>query len=392
MNNARSFCALGALIILGIMLSGAAGAATRDRLQQVESRIDQQKQKQAELDQKAREASDNLLLLRQKLINATEAIQSRSEENEGLQEKLDQLLQDIRDKKTALADERQKLAMVIGTLIELSRQPPETLFLQTTLTTDHIHRSIMLRAVLPRIKEQAETMAHDLVILNDLKIQVGRQKSLVAAAEENMRHQQRDLDQMIATRQGLLQRTEAQKQSIARQLVSLSNEAKDLHQLLDKITPKHAGRDHPLAPLNAVLRPPVGGTVSHTYGSRDEDDVISQGLTYVALPGSPIVAPTAGRVVFAGPFRGYGQIVILQHAGGYHSFLSGFGRIDADMGQDVDAGEPLGVMPAKTGEKPELYFELRHNNEPVDPTSGNITLSRGRGREVLPDHGRAINP
>jgi septal ring factor EnvC (AmiA/AmiB activator) len=82
-----------------------------------------------------------------------------------------------------------------------------------------------------------------------------------------------------------------------------------------------------------------------------------------------------GKVVFAGPFRGYGQILILQHAGGYHSFLAGFGRIDAEMGQDVAKGEPLGVLPAKNGTKPELYFEWRRNNEAVDPTAG-IALSK----------------
>jgi len=59
--------------------------------------------------------------------------------------------------------------------------------------------------------------------------------------------------------------------------------------------------------------------------------------------------------------------LILQHDGGYHSFLAGFGRIDADMGQDVEAGEPLGVLPVKEDTRPELYFEWRHNTEPVDP-------------------------
>ena len=83
-----------------------------------------------------------------------------------------------------------------------------------------------------------------------------------------------------------------------------------------------------------------------------------------------MVAPRAGRVVFVGPFRGYGQIMILQHANGYHSFLAGFGRIDAEMGQDVAAGEPLGVLPVKTGGRPELYFEWRHGEEPVDPING----------------------
>jgi septal ring factor EnvC (AmiA/AmiB activator) len=60
----------------------------------------------------------------------------------------------------------------------------------------------------------------------------------------------------------------------------------------------------------------------------------------------------------------------LQHANGYHSFLSGFGRVDAEMGQELSAGEPLGVLPVKAGTKPELYFEWRRGDTPIDPMSG----------------------
>lgn len=370
-----------ALVLLGSEEAASAAAKAKDRLEQIENQIGQQQQQAAVLDQKAQETTENLTVLRQKLIQATESMQTKAEEDEQLQDRLDELAGDITAKKAALADERGKLAMLTSALIELSRQPPETFFLQTVLTIDHIHRSIILRAVIPRIREQAEIMARDLAALNDLKIQMARQQRLVVAAEQNMHLQQQELDQMIKMRQGFLQRTEAQKEAIAKQLVSLSNEAKDLRQLLDKITPKRGLHSKPLAPLNAVLRQPVAGSLIRGYGARDADDVVSQGMTYASLPGSPVVAPASGRVVFAGPFRGYGQIVILQHAGGYHSFLSGFGRIDADMGQDVEAGEPLGVLPAKAGERPELYFELRYNNEPIDPTSGKIALPQGRERE-----------
>jgi septal ring factor EnvC (AmiA/AmiB activator) len=114
----------------------------------------------------------------------------------------------------------------------------------------------------------------------------------------------------------------------------------------------------------------VSGAVKRHFGDKDADGVTSEGLTFAAPSGAPIVAPYAGRVVFAGPFRGYGLIIILQHGNAYHSFLSGFGRIDAEMGQDVEAGEPLGVLPIKAGSKPELYFEWRRGDQPVNPGIG----------------------
>ncbi len=353
-----------------------AWASTKDNLNKVESELDQQKQQAAALDEKARETSEGLRDLRQRLIAATAAFQAKEAEQEGLEDKLDELTQDIDAKNKALKDERHKLNILTDALIELSRQPPESEFLQSNLTSDHIHRAILLRALVPRLSAETETIARDLTSLGELQTQLAEQKHLAIVTQENLQGQQHDLDQLIRTRQGLLQRTEAQKEAIARQLVSLSSEAKDLRQLLDRVTPKHAPRAQEHV-LRSALKPPVAGTLLHGFGTRDADGVVSQGLTYTALPGSPVVAPQAGRVVFAGPFRGYGQILILQHAGGYHSFLAGFGRIDADMGQEVGAGEPLGVLPVKSAAKPELYFEWRHNNEPIDPTEG-IALSKSR--------------
>ncbi|MBL0930093.1 MAG: peptidoglycan DD-metalloendopeptidase family protein [Alphaproteobacteria bacterium] len=81
-----------------------------------------------------------------------------------------------------------------------------------------------------------------------------------------------------------------------------------------------------------------------------------------------MIAPFDGTVAFAGPFRGYGLILILEHSGGYHSVLAQLGRIDAVVGQAVTAGEPVGRAGASEQGTPVLYLELRRNGQPVDPT------------------------
>jgi len=353
-------------------------AKPNDRLQQVEQELIRQKEQQSQLDAKAQEASSTLEDLRQKLINATAALQDKETESEALAGKMNGLLDDIAAKKTALARERHSLNDLLMALLALSHVPPQALFLQTRLTGDYIHRAILLRAVLPRVQAQVASIGQDIAALNALQRQLGEQQRLVAAAGENLRNQQYSLDQLIKTRQGHLQRTDQQRAAIARQLVSLSDEAQDLRQLLARVTPKanqknrqtqQPGLDH------TVLRQPVAGSLVRGYGVKDNDGVTSDGFTFNGLSGAPIVAPRAGKVVFAGSFRGFGKIVILQHDNGYHSFLAGFGRIDADMGQEVAAGEPLGVLPVKPGSKPELYFEWRHNNEPVNP-GGGFVLSK----------------
>jgi murein hydrolase activator len=342
---------------------------TKEKLKAVESTLEQRKAEAEALAQKAQEENSNLIDLRQQLIAASDALAQKQEEEKQLEDKQDELADDIAVKSKALADERRKLSGLIIALLELGRQPPETLLLQNGLTEDHIHRTIYVRAILPQVREEAEALGHDLLTLRGLKARMAEQERLTAAARDNLNQQRQNLDQLMKVRQGFLQRTEAQKEEIQRQLVSLSSEAKDLRQLLEKVTPK-SRKSAPQTGAPPSLKWPVAGPQTRHFGDRDADGVRSEGIAFAALPGAPVVAPAAGRVVFAGPFKGYGPIVILQHKGGYHSFLSGFGRIDAEMGEDVEAGEPIGVMPVKPAAKPELYFEWRRNNEPVDPALG----------------------
>jgi septal ring factor EnvC (AmiA/AmiB activator) len=106
----------------------------------------------------------------------------------------------------------------------------------------------------------------------------------------------------------------------------------------------------------------------------------SRGLLLETRPGAQIVATFDGRVVYAGLFRRYGLILILEHGGRYHSLLAGLGRIDVVLGQWVVAGEPVGLMASPADGRPALYLELRHNGQPIDPTPWFATqLSKGEG-------------
>jgi len=363
----------------------AADTVNKDKLHKVEMQLGEKKEKVAELNKAAAEASEGLKGLQSKLIAATEALQTKEDEEDRIEDHLDQLEQDIADKQAGLAREKHKLFVLTGALIEMGRQPQAAGFLQTGVTTDYIHRALLLQAVLPRIKEQTESIARDILELHEMKRQMDEQKSLLIATTQNLEKQQREMDQLIKARQGSLQRTEAQKQALAAQLVALSGEAQNLRQLMEKVSPPMRHTPLPGAPSGSkmALKVPVVGAVIRPYGTRDADGVVSEGMTFAALPGSPVVAPRAGKVVFAGPFRGYGQVLILQHDGGAHSFLAGFGRIDAEMGQDVATGEPLGVLPVKNAsgtsggrDRTELYFEWRRNNEAVNPAGEGFVLSK----------------
>ncbi len=116
---------------------------------------------------------------------------------------------------------------------------------------------------------------------------------------------------------------------------------------------------------------PVAGPVVRRWGDQTEVGPAT-GIAFRPPPLGRVVAPCAGRVAFAGPFRSFGVLIILDCGAGYHFVLAGLDRLDVQAGTAVQAGEPVGVMPnwdpAGSGSHPALYVELRHEGQPVNPT------------------------
>jgi septal ring factor EnvC (AmiA/AmiB activator) len=111
---------------------------------------------------------------------------------------------------------------------------------------------------------------------------------------------------------------------------------------------------------------PARGRVVVRFGQTDQTQSLSKGISIETRPDAQVIAPYNGQIVFAGPFRGYGLLLIIEHGEGYHTLLAGMARIDGTVGQHLTIGEPVGVMGQGEG-KPLLYVELRHNGQPVNP-------------------------
>ncbi len=365
--------------VLGLVLSFCAMSPvfgqSAEELALIEKQLAEQKEVAAKLEKKEQATEDEIESLREKLITATSSLQDKQNEQEELETRLSDLEKEVTLREAVLKQARERLATLAGAFLQLNREPPALFLMREKSTSDHIHRTVLLRSLLPRLEEETAKLAGEIENYETLRRQTESQKRLVSAAQQNLQWQKHNLDQMVRSRQGLLKKTSAEKETMARQLESLASEAKDLRQLMERVSQpswnKTAAKPLPAvrpAALRAGLKMPANGKLLRAFGSKDDFGVVSQGVTILAAAGSPVVAPQSGKVVFAGPFRGYGQIVILQHPGGYHSFLAGFARIDADIGQNVGAGEPLGVLSPQG--KPEIYFEWRKGNDPVDPMGG----------------------
>lgn len=122
----------------------------------------------------------------------------------------------------------------------------------------------------------------------------------------------------------------------------------------------------PFSAREGSLPYPARGRVAAQFGQSTDVGTTHKGITIETRSGAQVIAPYDGQVAFAGAFRGYGLLLIIEHGEGYHTLLAGMSRIDSLVGQRLMAGEPVGVMASNEG-KPTLYFELRRNGQPVNP-------------------------
>ncbi|OAN52365.1 peptidase M23 [Paramagnetospirillum marisnigri] len=208
-----------------------------------------------------------------------------------------------------------------------------------------------------RIAREAELAAEKAAREAELA-QAKAQQQAAAAARE------RELAQARAAHEAELKaQAEAKEKQIAAQQAT---------QDADKASREAAASrpvrgDKPFSQAHGKLPYPARGKLVGSYGQTNDVGHVSKGITIQTRKGAQVIAPFDGQVVFAGPFRGYGLLLIIEHSEGYHTLLAGMAQVDCPVGQRLAAGEPVGVMGQDDDAKPTLYVELRHAGQPVNP-------------------------
>jgi septal ring factor EnvC (AmiA/AmiB activator) len=304
---------------------------------------------------------------------------------------------DIAGRQRALAASEAREAEVLGALERLARNPAETSLLVWGRPLDRIRSGALMAAAIPALAGEARRLSAEIDTLTE-------QRALIAAREQRLAQERTELAAARAELARVVeQRTELRRQlvpedaDLAARAFKIGSEATDLPDLIRRADTETERRDRDLRPRAAAgakpkaavpaadpTRPkslrnvdpqtplvaPVAGPVSRRFGESDGAGNPSQGLAFAAPGGSAtIVAPFDGRVEFAGPFRGYGTILIIGHGGGYHSVVAYLGRIDAQVGEWVVAGEPVGAAPEPAENEPgvSVYYELRRDGRSIDP-------------------------
>ena len=356
---------------------------------------------------------DDRRALNQQLIDTAARVRDVEGSIDAIQARLKPLDERERMFRGSLDDRRNVIVEILAALQRVGREPPPALVVQPEDALQAVRTAIVLGAVVPEMRAQADALASDLAKLLRVRKDIDAEKAQLANKLGDLARDQLRLNMLIDERQkrqtNVEQSLDTQKQRVtdlSRQVDNLKDLIGKLEQGLDSATrdarnqarsieadatrPDLAALKDPgrLAPAVAFaanrghLRLPVNGSRIREFGASDGTGGTQKGISIATHASAEITAPCDGWVVYAGPFRSYGQLLILNAGGGYHVLLAGMERISIDLGQFVLTGEPVAVMgggglgggsqvstAVATGTKqPVLYVEFRKDGTPIDPS------------------------
>jgi len=366
---------------------------------------------EARLKREIESIGDDRRRFNQQLIDTASrvlAVEERIAQTQARLEPLDEREQALR---TSLEQRRGVIAEILAALQRIGRRPPSGLMMRADDALQSVRSAMMLGAVLPEMRQQAEVLAADLAELVHLRQQTAAERDRLARDLFVLADERQHLSVFIEERQKRLGEAEQALSEERQRAAQLARQAENLTQLIAKLEQgldtaaraaraaaraseeeakapggrpdlaalKDPGRLAPaiaFASAKGTLPLPANGARIKEFGAADGLGGTEKGVSISARPGGQITAPCDGWVVYAGPFRNYGQLLILNAGGGYHVLLAGMERISVDLGQFVLTGEPVAVMGdgaqsavAKAGgvSQPVLYVEFRKDVVPVDP-------------------------
>ncbi|MCC3245888.1 peptidoglycan DD-metalloendopeptidase family protein [Methylocystis sp. WRRC1] len=356
--------------------------------------------------------------LNRTLLDATRRLQDTEARAAEIEERLGKLSEEERKILTSLADRRALIVEILTILQRMGRRPPPALLARPEDILEAVRASLALGQMLPQMRAETQALQSDLAELVRLRDDMRREQARLATEKTNLNDQRARLAPMIAARQEALAAAQSALRMESERAQTLARQATTLKDLIGRMEAeseaarkaaeaarkadeeraaaqgrlteeqrrkalaapfKDAARLAPaaaFADLKAKLPLPVAGAILKRYGAPDGYGGKEKGISIAARENGLVVAPCDGWIAFSGPYRSYGQLLIINAGGGYYVVLAGMSRTNVNVGQFVLAGEPVASMgdgAAQTAatiaigaKQPILYVEFRKDGASID--------------------------
>lgn len=368
-------------------------------LEALSRRLEEESSRSAALEKQAKALKKDLDSTRGELVDLARDMRKNETALRGLEQRLAAASEERSELGQRLEKDYGSLAGLILALQRMRRVPPEAMLARPESPYRSAQSALVLQSVLSPLYRRAEGVKSDIERLSVLTRQIEEDREAVEARSKELDLKNTEMTSLLEKRRSLYTQTDRDRRAKADEIRRISAQASTLKDLVRRLEDNRrleeekarretraasaagAGARKPKAahlPSPGRGQIPASGIIRTAFGQPDDFGAPSEGIKIEGRPGGMVVSPLGGRVKFSGPFRRFGNIVIIEHEGGYHSLLAGLARVDAVEGQNVSAGEPVGVLGRGTfddhalkegAQTPgsSLYYELRHNGKPVDP-------------------------
>lgn len=381
------------------MLNIAFASVSNKDLEDMEKKVQEQALEHRKLQAQAIKINLEISSISREMVKRARLIQNQEDKVSKMEAELAKLSEDLKKAEEDFIKQDENLIKTLSALQNLALKPTEALLVQPLTPVEVIRSAMLLRETIPTLEQNATKIKRDLEQIEKKKLQVEAQMSKIHAQNKKLEQEQVKLKALAQRKSKIKKAVEKKTLEAKKEADKLASQASDLRDLLSKLEKERQARlkkeeeerkkqaeiakesDLKKTPSESIkelgkafvkakgkLAMPARGPVIISYGQETAKGVTSKGITIQTRNNAQVTSVYDGTVIFAGPFRGYGNLIIIEHGEGYLSLLAGLSSIDCELGQMLLAGEPVGQM--GSGElETNLYVEIREDNKPINPLS-----------------------
>ena len=387
-----------------------------ERKRELERTRQQEQTLSRDLDALAKERAT----LNEQLIATASRIQASEKKLSEIEERLGQYSEQETMVRGSIEQRRATIAKLLGAMQRIGKEPPPAVVARRDDALEMVRSAMLMASIYPELKFQADSLGDDLKDLVRLTDGIRREQAAERQESAKLEQEQFRIAGLLEEKKSRLARGQTELAQVRDAAKRHASEVTYLGDLLERMTKELAkaksgfaqyekeqaelrrrqaeqqtapaskpekkkrlallspGRIKPGLPFaktKGTLPRPVQGQLLVSFGDTQRVGGRSQGIWLETRKKAQVISPTDGWIVYAGEFRSYGQLLIIDAGGGYHVLLAGMNRIDVEVGQFVLAGEPVSLMGTsasdegpKSGQgRPVLYVEFRKNSRPINP-------------------------
>lgn len=398
---AAGFAALAFVVARTPHVSAQDDPARANELAATEAELRKRAAEERKLKDEAASRQKEIEALRKQMIDTAKSVQASERRVAAIEDELENL--DVEEAKiaTSMLMERQNLGEVLAALQSLELSRPPALLVSPGDANDAARAAMLLAGAAPEIEARAKALRAKLDRLSEIRKTRDRERKNYEKTNAEIEQRRTVLAELLARKQqerdvaaGLAAAAQRETAALAARAGDLRGVIERLDRLATAIVPRlkpaapkpdiaattapimRAPRPRttfapgtPFAQTKGALIAPVVGALAGRFGAAKPEGGKFEGVRFTVRDKAIVTAPHEGNVAFAQPYGPLGNVIILDVGAGYHVLLIGVSNLLVQEGQRVTAGEPVGSIAAATpGGEAILDFEIRRNQEPVNPS------------------------